>query len=359
MRRFALFVALVGLALRPVGALIAQAPGPETAPTLGRLFYLDINHGGRVLSANPDGSDVTVVSASRAAGPDGIVVDTAGRHLYWTTMGAVSADDGTVERVDLDGSGGTTVVAAGGTFTPKQIKLDSIHRKLYWSDREGMRIMRANLDGSRVEALVETGRGDAARRDARNWCVGIALDVERGQMYWTQKGSGGNGRILRAGLEVPEGESPAHRSDVEVLLDGLPEPIDMDLDLSTRMMYWTDRGDPPRGNTVNRIQMDMPAGADPLKRDPQILFGGLKEGIGITLDLTRRADVRHRPRRKHLRREAGWIGSKDDSHGPGHADRDCVRGSPITRQAASLRGCQPTSKNGRAALPTRRLAGLP
>jgi hypothetical protein len=167
MRRLALFVALVGLALRPVGALIAQAPGPETAPTPGRLFYLDINHGGRVLSANPDGSDVTVVSASRAAGPDGIVVDTAGRHLYWTTMGAVSADDGTVERVDPDGSGGTTVVAAGGTFTPKQIKLDSIHRKLYWSDREGMRIMRANLDGSRVEVLVETGRGDAARRDAQ------------------------------------------------------------------------------------------------------------------------------------------------------------------------------------------------
>ncbi len=176
----------------------------------------------------------TTLSGSRAAGPDGIVVDVAGGHLYWTTMGGVSADDGTIERADLDGSHGATVVPAGGTFTPKQIKLDAIHRKLYWSDREGMRIMRANLDGSGVETLVETARGDAARRDARNWCVGIALDVARGKMYWTQKGSGGNGRILRAGLEMPEGEGPAHRSDIDVLFDGLPEPIDMDLDLSSR-----------------------------------------------------------------------------------------------------------------------------
>jgi hypothetical protein len=277
MRRFVLFVTLAGSAFAYVGGVPAQARGPASGSPSGRLFYLDIGHGGRVLSANTDGSDVTVLSASRAIGPDGIVADVAGGRLYWTTMGAVSANDGTIERADLDGTHGVTIVPAGGTFTPKQIKLDAIHHKLYWSDREGMRIMRSNLDGSSVETLIETARGDAARRDARNWCVGIALDVERGQMYWTQKGSGGNGRVLRAGLEIPNGESPAHRSDIDVLLDGLPEPIDMDLDLSTRTMYWTDRGDPPRGNTVTRARMDAP--------EPQILFGGLKEGIGIALDV--------------------------------------------------------------------------
>jgi hypothetical protein len=283
MRRFVLFVVLAGLAFTSFAGGAAQARG--SASPSGRLFYLDIGHGGRVLTAKADGSDVTVLSASRASGPDGIVADIAGGHLYWTTMGAVNADDGTIERADLDGTHGATVVAAGGTFTPKQIKLDAIHHKLYWSDREGMRIMRSNLDGSSVETLVETGQGDAARRDARNWCVGIALDVERGQMYWTQKGSGGNGRVLRAGLEAPKGESDAHRSDIEVLFDGLPEPIDMDLDLSARMMYWTDRGDPPRGNTVMRARMDAPAAGDPLTRDTQVLFGGLKEGIGIALDV--------------------------------------------------------------------------
>ena len=41
-----------------------------------------------------------------------------------------------------------------------------------------------------------------------------------------------------------------------MLFDGLPEPIDLELDLENRVLYWTDRGDPPRGNTVNRAPMD-------------------------------------------------------------------------------------------------------
>ena len=107
-------------------------------------------------------------------------------------------------------------------------------------------------------------------------------------MYWTQKGNGGDGRILRANLEIPNGETAAHRSDIEVLFDALPEPIDMDLDVAGRIMYWTDRGDPPRGNTVSRAPMDPQAHVDPKQRtDQQILFGGLKEGIGISLDLRR------------------------------------------------------------------------
>jgi hypothetical protein len=247
----------------------------------GHLYYLSIGGagGGRVVSVNDDGSDLKVLLGGRSAGPDGIAVDTAAKKIYWTNMGKVSANDGTIERVDLDGGNLTTVVPSAGTWTPKQLKLDSKHGKLYWSDREGMRVMRANLDGSNIETLVETAQGDDARKDARNWCVGIALDVEGGKVYWTQKGSGGNGRVLRANLEIPSGEDALHRSDIETLFDGLPEPIDMDLDLTHRMMYWTDRGDPPRGNTVNRAPMDRHADQS------EILVSGLKEGIGISLDV--------------------------------------------------------------------------
>jgi hypothetical protein len=186
----------------------------------------------------------------------------------------------------LDGSNLTTIVPEAGTWTPKQLKLDAKNGKLYWSDREGMRIMRANLDGSHIETLVETAQGDAARKDATNWCVGISLDTEGGKIYWTQKGSGGNGRIFRANLEIPKGQDALHRKDVETLFDALPEPIDMDLDPAHRMMYWTDRGDPPRGNTVSRAPMDPPNSFDPKSRkDQEILVRGLKEGIGISLDL--------------------------------------------------------------------------
>jgi hypothetical protein len=45
------------------------------------------------------------------------------------------------------------------------------------------------------------------------------------------------------------------------------------------MIYRTDRGDPPRGNAVNRAPMHKRVS------ESQILFGGLKEGIGVALDV--------------------------------------------------------------------------
>ena len=254
------------------------------AKTAGRLFFLDLSDG-RVLSVNPDGSDLkTIVSEGRKL-PDGIVVDIAAGHIYWTNMGNPSVNDGSIDRADLDGGNVANIVPPGGTFTPKQLQLDKKNGKLYWSDREGMRVMRCNLDGSNVETLIDTSQGDTRPgKDAKKWCVGIALDVEGGKLYWTQKGNekAGQGRIFRADLEIPKGQTAANRKDIEVLFEGLPEPIDLDLDLVNRMMYWTDRGDPPRGNTVNRAPMD----AAPGKRtDPEIIFNHLMEGIGLSLDL--------------------------------------------------------------------------
>jgi len=257
---------------------------PAAQSSSGRFFFLDLSDG-RVLSANPDGSDLkTIVSEGRKL-PDGIVVDVAAGHIYWTNMGNPSMNDGSIDRVDLDGGNLTNIIPAGGTYTPKQLQLDKKNGKLYWSDREGMRIMRANLDGSTIETLIDTSEGDARPgRDIRKWCVGIALDVEGRKLYWTQKGNdnAGQGRIFRANLEIPKGQTPATRKDIEVLFDGLPEPIDLDLDLVNRMMYWTDRGDPPHGNTVNRAPMDATAGK---RKDPEIVFDHLMEGIGLSLDL--------------------------------------------------------------------------
>ena len=253
---------------------------PTPQGTAGRLFFLSASSG-QVFSANPDGSDVKVIVSEGRRIPDGIVVDIEAGHLYWTNMGNPNANDGSIERADIDGRNAKHIVSNGGTFTPKQLQLDKKNRKLYWSDREGMRIMRANLDGSKIETLVDTSEGDARPgKDAKKWCVGIALDVERGKVYWTQKGpeKAGQGRIFRTNLELPQGQTPANRQDIEVLYTNLPEPIDLDLDLGNRIMYWTDRGAPPRGNTVNRAPMDA-------RKDPEIIFNHLMEGIGLALDL--------------------------------------------------------------------------
>ena len=259
----------------------SQSSLSSTRARLGRLFVLDLS-GARIFSINTDGSDArTLVTGCRL--PDGIAIDAGAGHMYWTNMGVPSRNDGSIERADLDGGNRMTIVPEGGTFTPKQLILEKKSGKLYWCDREGMRVMRCNLDGSQVETLVQNGQTEDDRRDQTRWCVGIAVDPDRGHIYWTQKGTdnGNVGRIFRAGVEIPRGQTPSNRKDIEILYDGLPEPIDLELDLSTRTLYWTDRGDPPRGNTVNRAPLDSPSRKRPA---PEVVFKNLMEGIGIALD---------------------------------------------------------------------------
>lgn len=247
--------------------------------TIQRLFVLELN-AGLIHTMNTDGSDrTTIVTGCHL--PDGIVVDVDAGHIYWTNMGVPNLDDGSIERADLDGSNRKMILAQGATHTPKQIILYRQDGKLYWCDREGMRVMRCNRDGSQLETLVETGRGESDCRDQTRWCVGLTIDAKRGHIYWSQKGpdNAGLGRILRANIEIPAGETAATRSDIETFFDGLPEPIDLELDVENRVLYWTDRGDPPRGNTVNRASVDnKPA-------EPEIVIGHLMEGIGIALDV--------------------------------------------------------------------------
>ncbi|MGL4961024.1 MAG: hypothetical protein ACRC67_07310 [Inquilinus sp.] len=260
----------------------ATKPKPESSrkDVAGRLFVLELS-GGRIHSMRPDGSSRKVIVADCHL-PDGIAVDVEAGHIYWTNMGVPNLDDGSIERADLDGSNRKVIVPQGVTFTPKQLHLEKRSGKLYWSDREGMRVMRANLDGTDVETLVKTGDGN--RGDATKWCVGITVDPKRRQIYWTQKGpdNAGLGRILRAGIDIPEGEDAVSRTDIEVWFDGLPEPIDLELDLASRVLYWTDRGNPPLGNSVNRASIDAPARNG---RASELVVRDLMEGIGVALDV--------------------------------------------------------------------------
>ena len=259
--------------------LLKSSQNAVARAAIPRLFVLELNVV-RIHSMNTDGSGrKTIVSDCHL--PDGIVVDVEAGHIYWTNMGIPSLNDGSVERADLDGKNRKIIVAQGHTHTPKQIILDKKSGRLYWCDREGMRVVRCNLDGSKLETLIETGRGEADSRDATRWCVGLTIDPKFGHIYWTQKGpdNAGLGRLFRANVEIPAGQTAATRTDIEIFFDKLPEPIDLELDHKNRVLYWTDRGDPPRGNTVNRASIDnKPA-------EPEIVVTHLMEGIGIALDI--------------------------------------------------------------------------
>jgi DNA-binding beta-propeller fold protein YncE len=247
-----------------------------------------------IIELSPDGSH-EVILANLTRTPDGIKVDAESQMVYWTNMGtgihlvdgdpasgAVPPNDGTIESAKLDGSEHRVLVPSGQAGTPKELVLDKEGGHLYWCDREGMRVMRARLDGSEVTELVRTGNFPEDTADATRHCVGIVLDKANGHVYWTQKGApdAGEGRIFRAGIELPAGATPDRRPDIECLLADLPEPIDLDIDQRDHMLYWTDRGDDTHdGNTLNRARI---TASGLVER--QVLARELQEGIGVSLD---------------------------------------------------------------------------
>ncbi|MEV3903404.1 hypothetical protein AB0K11_13855 [Mycobacterium sp. NPDC050551] len=260
---------------------------------------LALNPGGQSL-VRVDVSDgsVTELVGGLSAFPDGIVVDRRRQLVYWTNMGAPTlpagraplqesdldfyARNGSIERAALDGSGRTWLLREGSFVTGKQLAAAWSRGRLYWADREGAAVRSAALDGTGMRDEVRTAGTDTERRVARNQCVGIAVDEQRGHLYWTQKGpsDGGDGRILRTRLDIPP-QARADGREVEVLWAGLPEPIDLEIDSGAGLLYWTDRGAPPSGNTLNRAELPdegQVGGA------VDIVSSGFREAIGLAVD---------------------------------------------------------------------------
>ncbi len=240
-----------------------------------------------IIALDPDGGHQRIVIDDFENTPDGLQIDADEAVLIWTNMGShdgldFKKHDGTIERINLDGTKHETLVHAGYAGTPKQIQLDRRNGHLYWCDREGMRVLRSDLNGDNVTVLVQNGKYPDDSHDIIRWCVGIAIDVDHNHLYWSQKGpdSAGKGRIFRASLDLPKGQEPSSRNDIITLIDHLPEPIDLAIDHENGFLYWTDRGHLEGGNSLNRARLTKNG-----LSGHEILASGLQDGIGLSLDL--------------------------------------------------------------------------
>ncbi|KAL4747055.1 hypothetical protein BDW72DRAFT_209896 [Aspergillus terricola var. indicus] len=274
----------------------AAASPAATANEAQSLYILDVGLGsdnevnqiptaGRILHFDQSTETLTPIVTGQSL-PDGVDVSSSTGRLFWTNMGrATSTHDGSVHSAKLNGSDMQTLLPPGSVHTPKQLVVDDKNRKIYFCDREGMGVHRCNFDGSGHEVLVQTGSLDCAehRSDLTRWCVGIAVDASRGYIYWTQKGpsKAGRGRIFRASLEMPAGQAADKRTDIQLLLDGLPEPIDLDLEVDSQKLYWTDRGEHPFGCSLNCVDLSGSTRLEELKSKKQILARHFNEPIGL------------------------------------------------------------------------------
>ncbi|KAJ5375284.1 Dehydrogenase multihelical [Penicillium concentricum] len=243
-----------------------------------------VHSNGKILRLNLATQKLTPVVVGQNL-PDGIDVSLATQRVFWSNMGRSTAGcDGSVWSADLEGGDVTCLIPVGQVHTPKQLAVVESRKQIYFCDREGISVHRCDYDGSNHVILVQRQvvPGSSLLEQMTLWCVGVAVDAERGLLYWTQKGpcKAGLGQIFCAGLDIPAGETAENRTDIRRLWNNLPEPIDIELDNESQTLYWTDRGEHPFGCTLNRAYV----GGEEMDMEKVILARHFHEPIGLKLD---------------------------------------------------------------------------
>lgn len=206
---------------RPVGIAVGTRDD--------RLYWTtDGAYPRKVQSAQLDGSDIqNVIGGAEVNRPSAIAVDNTSGEIYWSesVAGRIrrKSDDDVTDTVDsgvssLGDRPGDQVTWALG------IALDPAAEKLYWSELTSGTIQRVNLDGTGAETIVPAG-------DPCNSPAGVALNPSAGRIYWTDLGCGA---IFTANLDGTKAEA------IVTQKDGLIGPRGIAIDPTGRNLYWTD-----------------------------------------------------------------------------------------------------------------------
>lgn len=215
-----------------------------------------------------------------------------GKKIYWTEWDG-RAQTGKIRRAHLDGSYVKDVVT--GLKDPRSIALDTLRRKVYWTDYGTGKIQRADFTGRNRENIVigfklpEGGRLQIACDE--NGCkgeafpheggkielphealidpYGLALNAGKGRIYW---GNDLLGTIQSANL---------NGSDAKNLLDiGIRVPTNFGIEIGGDKMYWINVERRGKGGRIQRANLD--------GSNPEDIVTGLRGPHGIALDMISR-----------------------------------------------------------------------
>ena len=167
-----------------------------------------------------------------------IAIDMAARKIY---LGTWEGEE--IQCSSLNGSNVETLVTG---VSLSCIALDTAANKMYWGEGYG-KIMRADLDGTNIEAFITNPVYAAETNANRNYrVVSIALDMAGGKIYWAEQGNAkDDGKIKCANL---------NGSDIKTLLSGLSGVYGIALDVEGGKMYWADGAGV--GDSIKRVNLD-------------------------------------------------------------------------------------------------------
>jgi DNA-binding beta-propeller fold protein YncE len=155
------------------------------------------------------------------------------KFLYWTDN-----DGGRIQRLNLDAHPSSEVeTLIQGLSDPRGIAVDAVGGKVYWAENGVDKIRRANLDGSGIEDLVT---------DFPDFPADLEVDPAGGKVYWADTNLNS---IWRANLDG---------SDVDLFVPETNLPYFFTLDLVGRNVYWSENF----AGVIHRTSIDAPGDID-------------------------------------------------------------------------------------------------
>jgi len=193
----------------------------------GKVFLLDVGSNA-LWSVNLDGSGLAVVKSQLTSAPTGVALDVLNQRIYYTTSSTLPGGN-TVQRMDYAGNNNAVLfVASNGVRRCTALAVDTLNARIFIADAGSDAIWSLNLAGSGL-ALVKSS-GTATPMD-------LALDVTNQLVYFTTSSTVQNSNTVQRVAYNGTG-----LTTLLVASNGVRRCTALDVDSPNARIYFSDAG---------------------------------------------------------------------------------------------------------------------
>jgi DNA-binding beta-propeller fold protein YncE len=252
-----------GMAYDPVTNRIYVGSSHPESSDLGEIFYVNLDGSGAGVLATPG---VAVEE------PEGVAIDPVTRLIYWVNTQGNGTADGSINWAKLDGSGGGMLNTTGATLdSPYKIALDTVHGKVYWANTG------TALDVISFANANNTGGGgdlDLTGATPPEGITGFSVDPAGSRLYWLENTEE---KVSFASLAGGGG------GDVDLSGAVFNDPYGLAFDPTKATLYWGNYGS-GKGENTNAIGfVSITGGGGAISPAPTALAKGPQDPVVIKL----------------------------------------------------------------------------